>query len=249
MHLIKLVVYRYLILLVVPLFVIASCNRNDTRYKGESQGIGLADSSSSDSTLYNTAANHPIKIVMYNMVEDMKDMQTMGSPDKDFAQVMIRHHQGVVEMADVELSNGKDSEIKKIAQQIKDSQRKEFEELNMFIHLNNQKEKQGSGQPPQHTITSMQNSNPNQDANKERTPLTEMLAFNEQLVMKAEELNLSTNFDEDFTKLMIMHHQSAIDIANVEVAKGKDDKIKEMAKMMIKQNKDDINKLNKLLDK
>lgn len=49
-----------------------------------------------------------------------------GNADVDFVNGMIAHHQGAVDMAKVQLQYGKDPELKKLSQEIIDSQEKEI---------------------------------------------------------------------------------------------------------------------------
>jgi uncharacterized protein (DUF305 family) len=63
------------------------------------------------------------------MMDDMMAMKSTGDPDKDFAMMMVPHHQGAIDMAEVELKYGKDPMLKKMAQEIIDAQKKEIEEL------------------------------------------------------------------------------------------------------------------------
>jgi uncharacterized protein (DUF305 family) len=60
------------------------------------------------------------------MMEDMMAMKSTGNPDKDFAMMMIPHHQGAIDMAEVELKYGKDPTLEKMAQKIIDAQKKEI---------------------------------------------------------------------------------------------------------------------------
>ena len=63
---------------------------------------------------------------------DEKMMQAMDAPaytgdaDKDFVAHMIPHHQGAVEMAQVELKYGKDPELKRLARNIIKAQHDEI---------------------------------------------------------------------------------------------------------------------------
>lgn len=41
-----------------------------------------------------------------------------GDPDRDFAAMMIAHHQGAIEMAEIELRFGKDERLRRLAQGI-----------------------------------------------------------------------------------------------------------------------------------
>jgi uncharacterized protein (DUF305 family) len=63
------------------------------------------------------------------MMDDMMAMKSTGDPDKDFAMMMVPHHQGAIDMAEVELKYGKDPALKKMAQEIIDAQKKEIEEF------------------------------------------------------------------------------------------------------------------------
>lgn len=56
-------------------------------------------------------------------------MTPTGNADKDFAMMMIPHHQGAIDMAEVELKYGTDPVMKEIAQKIIDAQKKEIEEF------------------------------------------------------------------------------------------------------------------------
>lgn len=49
-----------------------------------------------------------------------------GNADVDFVNGMIAHHQGAVDMAKVQLQYGKDPELKKLSQEIIESQEKEI---------------------------------------------------------------------------------------------------------------------------
>ena len=57
----------------------------------------------------------------------MKDMSRpySGNADKDFVAHMIPHHEGAVDMAEVQLKYGKDPELRKMAQEIIKAQKKE----------------------------------------------------------------------------------------------------------------------------
>lgn len=63
------------------------------------------------------------------MMEDMMAMKSTGDPDKDFVMMMIPHHQGAIDMAEVELKYGKDPALKKMAQKIIDAQQREIDDF------------------------------------------------------------------------------------------------------------------------
>jgi uncharacterized protein (DUF305 family) len=64
------------------------------------------------------------------MMHDMSAPEYTGDADKDFVAHMIPHHQGAIEMAQVELKYGKDPELKRLAQNIIKAQHDEI----AFMH-------------------------------------------------------------------------------------------------------------------
>ncbi len=67
----------------------------------------------------------------------MRAMQTMpafsGDPDVDFMKHMRPHHQAAIEMAKVVLTNGKDADVKKLAQEIIAAQEKEIATIDAWL--------------------------------------------------------------------------------------------------------------------
>lgn len=62
---------------------------------------------------------------MERMMADMHVAQT-GDPDRDFAIMMIPHHQGAIDMAVAELQYGTDPQLKRLAQEIIIEQQQEI---------------------------------------------------------------------------------------------------------------------------
>ena len=67
-------------------------------------------------------------------------MQGMMAEDPDvaFACAMISHHQGAINMAEVELQQGESDEMKQLAQKIIDDQKREIEQLTQWIEEQSQ---------------------------------------------------------------------------------------------------------------
>ena len=70
-----------------------------------------------------------ISLMMQAMERMHKDMNIVptGDPDRDFAAVMIPHHQGAIDMAKVELQFGKNTVLRRLAQGIIVEQLQEIE--------------------------------------------------------------------------------------------------------------------------
>ncbi|MFB9125061.1 DUF305 domain-containing protein [Paraburkholderia dipogonis] len=70
-------------------------------------------------------ATQAFKAADDKMMQDMSADYT-GNADKDFVAHMIPHHQGAIEMAQVELKYGKDPELKRLARNIIKAQHDEI---------------------------------------------------------------------------------------------------------------------------
>lgn len=69
---------------------------------------------------------------MQHMQENM-GMPMSGDPDRDFAQMMIPHHQGAIDMARIELESGKDPQLRQMAQKIIEDQEREIAALKGWL--------------------------------------------------------------------------------------------------------------------
>ena len=69
------------------------------------------------------------------MTGDMQVKPT-GDSDRDFAAMMIPHHQGAIDMARVQLQHGKDPELRRMAQKIIDDQEREIAEFRAWQQRN-----------------------------------------------------------------------------------------------------------------
>ena len=74
-----------------------------------------------------------MKAMMKDMSGKMTSMPMSGDPDIDFAMMMRIHHQGAIDMANAELSNGKDPQLKKMAKAIVSAQKKEIAQFDAYL--------------------------------------------------------------------------------------------------------------------
>jgi len=61
------------------------------------------------------------------------DVAFTGDADRDFARMMIPHHQGAIDMALVELRYGKDERLKRLAQEIIVEQQQEITVMHLAL--------------------------------------------------------------------------------------------------------------------
>lgn len=71
---------------------------------------------------------------MDDMKANMSGMQMTGNTDKDFAMMMISHHEGAVKMFKDELSHGMNAQLKQIAQKGISDQTKEISEFKSWMN-------------------------------------------------------------------------------------------------------------------
>jgi uncharacterized protein (DUF305 family) len=70
---------------------------------------------------------------MMGMMKDMETMKMTGDTDRDFAAMMKVHHQGAIDMSQIELQNGKDPKMRAMAKRIIDAQKKEIKEFEQWL--------------------------------------------------------------------------------------------------------------------
>lgn len=80
-----------------------------------------------------TAGPHDMKASMMMGMDGMQKMPMSGDTDKDFAMMMKLHHQQALNMAEMELANGKSAEMKAMARQIIVAQKKEIAQFDKWL--------------------------------------------------------------------------------------------------------------------
>ena len=74
-----------------------------------------------------------MKKSMMGGMDSMQKMPMSGDADKDFAMMMKIHHQGAVDMAEMELARGKSPVMKAMAKKIVAAQKKEIAEFDRWL--------------------------------------------------------------------------------------------------------------------
>jgi uncharacterized protein (DUF305 family) len=160
--------------------------------------------------------------VMNSMMDNMKTMQSSGNPDNDFAAMMKTHHLSAIEMAQMELAQGSDAQLKAMAQKMVDDQQKEVAEFNTFLSGHNA---HGGGDAFHKEAMGIMNN------------------------MKME-MDESRSIDRQFAQMMIPHHQSAIDMSKAYIKSGAhEEKLKTMANGIISSQQKEIGELQAWLNK
>lgn len=85
-----------------------------------------------------STAGQPPHIMAYmdsmaKMHDDMAQGVAAKNADVGFAKGMIPHHQGAIQMADIELKTGKDKEMQDLAKRIKSAQDPEIKQMQAWL--------------------------------------------------------------------------------------------------------------------
>src|SRR5262249_44615250 len=103
---------------------------------GSIAGLAIAQSSHRD-----TSSGHAEPTFAAQMMQAMERMDVgmmaakpTGNPDRDFAAMMIPHHQGAIDMAKAELIYGRDPVLRRFPQGIIVEQQQEIELMQRYLH-------------------------------------------------------------------------------------------------------------------
>jgi uncharacterized protein (DUF305 family) len=127
--------------------------------------------------------------ILFGLISACSQSSNSGYSSQDimFAEMMIPHHQQAIEMSDLALQNSEDSEVRAMAQQIKDAQAPEIEEMKSW--------------------------GASSDAHMGHM-LDGMLSGEEMDALRSAR---GAEFDRLFLEGMIKHHEGAIDMAEMVV--------------------------------
>jgi uncharacterized protein (DUF305 family) len=154
---------------------------------------------------------------------------TFNDADIQFAQMMIPHHQQAVEMASLADTRAADPEVKQIAAQIKAAQDPEIKTMTGWLAAWGQP----TTPPGGHTMSGM-------------AGMPGMMSDAEMAQLKAAK---GVDFDRMFARMMIAHHNGAIQMARDEQAKGKNPDAKALAATIEKTQAAEVAQLQKILDR
>jgi len=213
-------VISFIFLFVAALSVLSlsSCKKDDS----------MKDSSVKDSTIKNKSSDNQKKEMdhnmsnmmnkkMDNMMNKMHEMKMTGNLDIDFVTMMIIHHQGAIDMAETEIASGKNEKIKSMAGNIVTDQKKEISTMQNWLDKNKDM-KSVSGDNSKKLMASM-------------------------MGMMNPDMKMSGDTDKDFLAMMIIHHEGAIDMSEVEINSGNNKEIKKMAQEIVKKQKAEMEQM------
>ncbi len=131
-----------------------------------------------------------------------------GDPDRDFAGLMVPHHQGAVDMAKMELQYGHDPQIRDLAREVVASQQPQIAQISRWkqahpavVRSNIPAGREGFDAANKKMMSGMASGGPAS----------------------------SGNADLDFVRMMMPHHQGAVDMGQIELELGRDQELRALA--------------------
>jgi uncharacterized protein (DUF305 family) len=80
-----------------------------------------------------SAFDRAMTSAMNDMMTAMDHAPANGEADHDFATMMIAHHRGALDMAKLELRDGRDERLRRVAQEIVVTQQSEIDLMNTIL--------------------------------------------------------------------------------------------------------------------
>jgi uncharacterized protein (DUF305 family) len=171
--------------------------------------------------------------------EQVQSLPAPGNPqqprsvrvDQHFIEMMIPHHQDAIAMADLAFSRAKRPEVKKIAEAIKKEQTLEIQEMRTWY-----KQWFGKEVPP-HSMTDMgmmgDHHNKGQGAGSGMMGQGMMGQGMMSMKTDLEALKKAPDFDKEFVRQMIPHHQMGVMMAKMASERASHPEIRTLAQSMI----------------
>lgn len=158
--------------------------------------------------------------INHTMHEGM-NIDFTGDADIDFLRGMIPHHQGAVNMAEVQLEHGIDGLLKSLTQQIIRDQEREIRIMKRLL-----------------AVLEEQHSN-HHHKSKSSHSTQAFRRLNHAMHMDMD-IRYSGNADIDFVNGMIPHHRGAVDMAWVVIKHGKDSNVRNLAYEVVNAQESEI---------
>ena len=155
---------------------------------------------------------------MNDMHEDMMEGMQANDADVAFAKGMLPHHEGAVDMAEIQLKYGKDDTLRKLAEDVIAAQEAEIKQMEDWLEANPDTEEQPN------TIEMRQA----YDAS--------MQSMHDDMMQGI----LSEDADMAFAKGMLPHHEGAVAMAEVQLKYGKNEEMRKLAQEIIDAQKAEI---------
>lgn len=151
-----------------------------------------------------------------------------NSADTEFAQMMIVHHEGAVEMADLAVERAGSEEVRALAEGISAAQGPEIEKMTAWL------EAWGEDVSPA-VMDGMDHGEMDMNGMSQKEAMDDLGGRN------------GDAFDRAFLETMIAHHEGAVDMAQAELDAGENPEALELARQIITDQEAEIAEMTAML--
>ncbi|MGP5176591.1 MULTISPECIES: CopM family metallochaperone [Psychrobacter] len=165
---------------------------------------------------------------MTKMHDEMMAGMAYNDPDAAFAQGMLGHHIGAVDMAEIQLKYGTDAEMRQLAQEIIDAQKAEIEQMQNWL------------------VNNPDAAEPTSDTEAMQTAYAKgMDAMHSEMMAGIAD----PNPDMAFARGMLPHHIGAVDMAKIQLKYGKNEEMRQLAQQVIDAQQPEIEQMQNWIAK
>jgi len=152
-----------------------------------------------------------------------------NAADTEFAQMMIIHHQGALEMATLAITQASSEEVRSLAVQISAAQGPEIDTMTGWLDA------WGEDQPASAEMNAMEHEGMQMGGQDQAAVMAELATLT------------GDDFDRSFLQVMTEHHSGAIAMAETEVAEGSNAEALALAGRIIDAQMAEITEMSQLL--
>lgn len=193
-----------------------------TTFSGLLVAVSLAGCARADSEPSTAAPATPAATTEAQVSEQHNDADTT------FAQMMIVHHEGAIEMAELATERAENPDVVALAERIAQAQGPEIEEMTTWLNAWGE-----DVEPMDHGGMDMNGMDMNGMSQEEMMTHLEGLSGEE--------------FDAAFLEGMIAHHEGAVEMAETELADGENPEALALAEKIIADQEAEITEMEELL--
>lgn len=150
--------------------------------------------------------------------------------DTMFAQMMIVHHEGAVEMADLAVEKAGSEEVRTLAEGISAAQGPEIEQMTSWLEAWGEDAATAGG------TGHMEHGGMDMEGMSQEEAMGELEGLS------------GADFDRRFLELMIAHHQGAVEMSETELSDGENPQALELAQKIIDDQEAEIAEMEQMLE-
>jgi uncharacterized protein (DUF305 family) len=163
-------------------------------------------------------------------VDEATDATMHDDADTQFAQMMVIHHEGAVEMGRLAADSGGSAEVRELGERIAAAQSPEIELMSSWL------ESWGEDEPDDAEMGSMDHGGMDMEGMDQDEVMGELSGLTGEA------------FDRRFLELMTDHHRGAIEMAEEHMADGSNAEAKELSAAIVSAQTAEIDEMTQMLD-